>query len=139
MKAYYFPKVRRDMEVGFTITMCYCPSFESPLDSDQTPCNSGFEYTQEIGAMRWWHYLLCDLANYVDCGYIDNKADPAYVDVNMPYARVTPHQPFVMKIICPPGGCVNDNNGRMRLLTRDPRHSDKMGWDSTSLCRQWNT
>ena len=60
-KAYYFPKIRRDMEVGFTITICYCPSFESPLDSDQTPCNSGFEFTQEIGAMRFWHYLLCDL------------------------------------------------------------------------------
>lgn len=62
--AYFFPRVKDVMEISFSVSMCYCPSFESPLDSDQTPCNSGFEFIQEIGAMRFWHYLLCDLTNY---------------------------------------------------------------------------
>jgi hypothetical protein len=70
--------VKTELEVSFTLSMCYCPSFDTTLDSDQTPCNSGYEFIQEIGAMRFWHHLVCDLSNYALCGYIENKADPSY-------------------------------------------------------------
>lgn len=57
----------------------------------------------------------------------------------MPYSRVTAHQPFVVKLICPPGGCVNNQNARMRLLTYNKDDSDRMGWDPEQLCKQWKT
>lgn len=57
----------------------------------------------------------------------------------MPYSRVMPHQPFVVKLICPPGGCINNIDARMRILTYNKADSDRMGWDSEQLCKQWKT
>ncbi|CAD7948320.1 unnamed protein product [Amoebophrya sp. A120] len=134
---YRVPRVREDQELGFTLTLCYCPNYDSPLDNDATACNSGYEFIQNLGHLRYWTFLICDKTNYVNCEY-QNQLHASFNPRYQPYSRVTPQQPFVLKVLCPPGGCDNTVTQRMRILDYSATTSDRMAWEELQQCREWN-
>ncbi len=107
------PKVKEDLEVGFTVTLCYCPNYDTFADADNDACNSGYEYTQTVGRLHMWFFNICAQTTYSLCEY---KATIPYVPAYQPYSRITPGQPFIIKLICPPGGCDETDTNRMRIL-----------------------
>ena len=61
---------------------------------------------------------------------------PNYIPTMQPYAKILPGQPFVVKILCPPGACDNTNTNRMRILEVNA-NSYKMNWEAQQNCRRW--
>ncbi|CAK9075671.1 unnamed protein product [Durusdinium trenchii] len=106
------PSVRTNVTKGFTITACYCPNYDGPVDATLFACDHASEFIQPIGVIYYWMIRICDVETYSSCGS----------EGNLPFMRVLPQQPFVLRVECPPGGtsCAAATDNRVKFLPGIP-------------------
>eukprot|EP00931_Biecheleriopsis_adriatica_P048306 TRINITY_DN27909_c0_g1_i1.p1 TRINITY_DN27909_c0_g1~~TRINITY_DN27909_c0_g1_i1.p1 ORF type:complete len:3513 (-),score=559.98 TRINITY_DN27909_c0_g1_i1:29-9340(-) len=103
------PEVATD---SFTLTACYCPNYDGPVDATPDPCDHRSEFIQPIGIIYYWTVKICDVDDFESCG----------VEGNPPFMRILPQHPFALRLMCPPGGtsCSPNSQNRVKFLPELP-------------------
>jgi hypothetical protein len=134
------PDVKSSIKTAFTLSACYCPSIRRDVDggycdgtiaTDGTSdlnqcCESSNEFIQRIGIIYYWMVRVCDVDGYTDSG------NP---NCDIPYMRVIPQQRFALRLDCPPAGCLDNNENRVRFVSYDPSKSDLPNWNGDNRCQ----
>eukprot|EP00930_Biecheleria_cincta_P092360 TRINITY_DN8222_c0_g6_i1.p1 TRINITY_DN8222_c0_g6~~TRINITY_DN8222_c0_g6_i1.p1 ORF type:complete len:3282 (-),score=484.47 TRINITY_DN8222_c0_g6_i1:314-10159(-) len=131
------PIVVSSQELAFSLAACYCPNYNAETGSHceyvggaAACCDSHVEFIQQIGTIYYWTVRICDYQNYHDC-----QNQGIAVPTSYRYMRVIPHQKFVVRVDCPPGGgCYATDDNRVKLIRYD-LINDQPSWSPQSGCR----
>ncbi|CAK9087825.1 unnamed protein product [Durusdinium trenchii] len=92
---------------SYSLSICYCPNYDGPVDGTAEPCDEASEYIQPVGVVHYWLVRVCDAENAGGCGVVVE-----------PFMRILPQQPFSLRLQCPPGGtsCSGTGENRVKFL-----------------------
>eukprot|EP00439_Symbiodinium_sp_Y106_P053128 s2444_g7.t1 len=128
------PRLRRQSAVdSLTMSVCYCPSYDGPVDPTNDPCDHASEFIQPIGVLYYWLLRVCDVGGTAGCGVVSE-----------PFMRVLPQQPFALRLQCPPGGssCSGSSQNQIKFIpgtcpvcALGEAITNLPVWDPNSRCR----
>jgi hypothetical protein len=105
------PTLERETYVGFSVSMCYCPSYD--FGSVQFACNEAQDFVQQVGIVHVFAVKGCH-ADDTNC----------LTDVS----GIMPQYGFKLWVLCPPTVCPMQDVMRVKLAESSALN-DKPWWD----------